>query len=264
MNFKNKKVWITGASSGIGEALSYAFATEGAHLILSARNVVELERVKSKCQGAAAVDIVPLDLHQHTEVFEIAKRVLETIGSVDILINNAGIAQFSLARETHFDVDTQLINVNLLGPIALTKALLPSMTAQKSGHIVVVSSLLGKFSVPMRSTYAATKHGLHGYFDALRAECFDDGIKVLMVCPGYVRTNISLKALTADGSYQGTMDETLENGLDPSFVARHIIKAIRKGKQEVNIAGLREAAAAYLKRFFPTLLSVIVRKVKTA
>lgn len=262
MDFKGKKIWITGASSGIGEALTYAFAAEGAHLIISARNVAELERVKNNCKGAQAVEIVRLDIGNHDEIFSTAQDVILKIGTIDVLINNAGISQRSLAKDTDFKVDTHIVNVDLLGTIAISKAVLPSMIAQKSGQFVVISSLMGKFGAPMRSTYAAAKHGLHGFFDTLRAECFNDNIKVLMVCPGYVRTNISMNAVVADGSKQGTMDDATDKGLDPSVVAQKILKAVKNGKQEINIGG-KEVMAIYLKRFFPSILSNVVRKVKT-
>ncbi len=262
MDFRNKKIWITGASSGIGESLTYAFAAEGAHLILSARNVAELERVKTGCQGAAQVDIVKLDIGNHDEIFTIAHDLIAKIGAIDVLVNNAGISQRSLAKDTDFKVDTHIVNIDLLGTIAITKAVLPSMLTQKSGQIVVISSLMGKFGAPLRSTYAAAKHGLHGFFDTLRAECFRENLKVLMVCPGYVKTNISMNAVVADGSKQGTMDEATGKGLDPSVVAQTILKAIKKGKEEINIGG-KEVMAVYLKRFFPSILSSVVKKVKT-
>jgi dehydrogenase/reductase SDR family member 7B len=262
MNFKNKKIWITGASSGIGEALAMALADEGAHLILSARNEAELKRVKMNCIGAEQIDIVLLDIGNHEDVFKIAKETIAKVGNIDILINNAGISQRSLAKDTDFQVDTHIINVDLLGTIAITKAVLPSMLAQKSGHIVTVSSLMGKFGAPLRSGYAAAKHGLHGFFDTLRAELFDDNIKVLMVCPGFVKTNISMNAVVGDGSKQGTMDDATDKGLDPSVVAAKIIKAIRREKEEIYLGG-REVMGVYMKRFFPRILSRIVRKAKT-
>ncbi len=262
MDFRNKKVWITGASSGIGEAIAYAFAKEGAHLILSARNIPELERVKKGCLGASAVDIVRLDIANHEEIFTIAKEVIAKNGAIDVLVNNAGISQRSLAKDTDFKVDTHIVHVDLLGTIAITKAVLPVMLTQQSGQIVVISSLMGKFGAPLRSTYAAAKHGLHGFFDTLRAECYKDNLKVLMVCPGFVKTNVSLNAVTADGTKQGTMDDATSKGLDPSEVAHTILKAIKNGKEEINVGG-REAMAVYLKRFFPLILSKVVRKVKT-
>jgi dehydrogenase/reductase SDR family member 7B len=262
MNFRNKKIWITGASSGIGEALAMVLADEGAHLILSARNLAELKRVKMNCIGAEQIDIVLLDISNHDEVFKIAKETIAKVGNIDILINNAGISQRSLAKDTDFQVDTYIINIDLLGTIAITKAVLPSMLAQKSGHIVTISSLMGKFGAPLRSGYAAAKHGLHGFFDTLRAEVFDDNIKILMVCPGFVKTNISMNAVVGDGSKQGTMDDATDKGLDPSVVALKIIKAIRREKEEIYLGG-REVMGVYMKRFFPRILSRIVRKAKT-
>jgi dehydrogenase/reductase SDR family member 7B len=263
MSFKHKKVWITGASSGIGEALAYAFAQEGAALILSARNASELERVKGQCKGAASIDIVLLDIGDHNAVFSTVKTTLERLGSVDILVNNAGLSQRSLTRETAFSVDEQMVAVNLLGTIAMTKAVLPTMLAQKSGQIVTISSIMGKLGAPLRSSYAAAKHGLHGFFDTLRAEVHEDGLRILMVCPGYVRTNISLNALTADGKAQGTMDAATDNGFTTEEVAKRILSALRSGKEELIIAAGRERLAVYLKRFMPSLLSIMVRRAQT-
>lgn len=262
MNFKDKKVWITGASSGIGEAIAYAFAQEGAYLILSARNIAELERVKKGCTGAANVDIVVLDIGNHADIFTIAKTVLAQVGSIDVLVNNAAISQRALAKDTAFEVDRQIVNVDLLGTIAMTKAVLPTMLDQKSGQIIVISSLMGKFGAPLRSTYAAAKHGLHGFFDTLRAEIFKSHVKVLIVCPGFIHTNISINAVTADGSKQGTMDDATGKGLDPSILASKILKAVRQGKEEIYVGG-REIMGIYLKRFFPRILAKVVRKAKT-
>lgn len=264
MTYKNKIVWITGASSGIGEALAYAFAKDGAHLILSARNAKELERVKANCGNASAVDVVLLDIGDHDAVFSTVKTTLERLGGrIDVLVNNAGLSQRSLARDTAFSVDEQMIGVNLLGTIAMTKAVLPAMLAQKSGQIVTISSIMGKLGAPLRSSYAAAKHGLHGFFDTLRAETYADGLQILLVCPGYVRTNISLNALTADGKAQGTMDAATDNGFTPEEVAKRILSALSSGKEELVIAAGRERMAVFLKRFLPSVLSKIVRRAST-
>ena len=263
MVFKNKKVWITGASSGIGEALAYAFAREGAQLILSARNETELERVKANCLNNLSVEILHLDIGDHDSVFTKAENLLNRIDSVDILINNAGLSQRSLAKDTDLSVTKRLLDVDLTGTIAVTKAVLPSMIKQKSGQIVVVTSIMGKLGAPLRSSYAAAKHGLHGYFDTLRSEIYDDGIRVLLVCPGYVQTNISINALTEEGNAQGTMDEATQNGFTPEEVAAKIIKALHKGKEEIIIAKGKVLLATYLKRFAPRLLSRMVRGAKT-
>lgn len=257
------KIWITGASSGIGEALAYAFAREGAHLILSARNKDELERVKKNCAGAQQTDIIPLDLANHAGIFSTVNDALKIYKNIDVLVNNAGLSQRSPASDTDFSVDTQLINVNLLGTIAMTKAVLPSMLAQKKGNIIVVTSIMGKLGAPLRSSYAAAKHGLHGFFDTLRAETHAQGIRVLLVCPGFVRTNISVNALTAAGKNQGTMDDATGKGLDPNVVAQKIISAMTSEKEEIIIAGPRERFAVLMKRFAPRILSKIVRNAKT-
>jgi len=258
---KNEIVWITGASSGIGEALAYAFAEKGYLLILSGRNAIKLEVVKQKCPKPEQVEIVLLDLSKQDELMQTAQNVIAQFGRIDILINNAGISQRSLAIETSFEVDQQLINTNLLGTIALTKAVLPTMVKRKQGHIIVISSLMGKFASPLRSAYAASKHGLHGFFDALRMELADYNIKILMVCPGFVKTNISINAVTADGSKQDTMDDATNKGLEPSDVAKKIIAALSKNKEEIYI-GKREIMGIYLKRFFPKLLTKVLKRAK--
>ncbi|MBL7815558.1 MAG: SDR family oxidoreductase [Saprospiraceae bacterium] len=258
---KNTIVWITGASSGIGESLAYAFAERGCTLILSARNTSALETVKRNCITAKSIEIVPLDLSKHDLIDEIVKQTVAKVGHIDILVNNAGISQRSLVADTSFEVDKSIINTNLLGTIALTKALLPSMLSRQKGHFVVISSVMGKIGTPLRSAYAASKHGLHGFFDSLRAE-LHKSINVTIVCPGYVRTDISQNALTEKGLKQGTMDKATEQGLPPQYVAAKILKAIGHNKQEVYI-GRKEVLTIYLKRFFPSLLSIMVSKIKT-
>ena len=261
MELKGKHVLITGASSGIGEAIAKEFAAKGAVLLLAGRNVAELERVKKACAGARAVDIVRLDLSQHDALFDIAEQVLDKHGYIDVLINNAGVSQRAYARDLPFESDKFIINVDLLGTIALTKAFLPSMLARRSGHIVTISSLMGKFGTPLRSSYAAAKHGLHGFFDSLRAEIYQDNIGVLMVCPGFIRTNVSVNAIGPDGNKQGTMDEATGKGLEPKVVAQKIIEALGTDKEEIFIGG-KEMIGVYLKRFAPALFSRLVRKMK--
>ena len=261
MNFKNKRVWITGASSGIGEALSYAFAEQGANLILSARNETELARVKANCDTTEVL-VVKMDIGDHKSVFETIEKVLGTVGKVDILINNAGVSQRDLAINTHFKVDKQLIDVNYLGTVAVTKAMLPSMILHQLGHIVTITSATGKFGSPLRSSYAASKHALHGFFDSLRAELINDNIKILLVCPGFIRTNISMNALVADGRKQGVMDEATNNGIEPNVLADKILRAIGSNKEELHVGGFKEMLAIQVKRFFPRLFSKMIAKMK--
>ncbi|MCO5249629.1 MAG: SDR family NAD(P)-dependent oxidoreductase [Chitinophagales bacterium] len=260
--FKGKKILITGASSGIGEAIAIHFAALGADLILAARNQEALERVKNECKGAEAVDIVLLDLEQHDALFTTAKDIIKKHGHIDILINNAGISQRAFAMDLPFEFDQKLINIDLLGTIALTKAILPNMLERKSGNIVTITSMAGKFGTPLRSTYCAAKHGLHGFFDALRAEVSDEGIGVLLVCPGFIKTNVSINAFGPGGNKQGTMDEATGNGLEPSVVAQRIEKALRNKEEEIAVGGTKELFGLYAKRFAPGLLSKMIKKMK--
>lgn len=261
--FKNKRVWVTGASSGIGEALAHAFAEQGSHLILSARNEQELNRVAAECTkaGAASVIVQPLDLAQHDTIPGIVDKVLKQVGKVDILLNNGGISQRSLAKDTALEVDKKLMNINFFGTVALTKALLPNMLTHQLGHIVTITSLTGKFGSPLRSSYAASKHALHGFFDSLRAELGNTPLLVTLICPGFVRTSVSINALTADGSKQNKMDDATEHGMLPERLAQKILRAIEQGKEEAYFGG-KEVLGVYLKRFFPAWFSRYLKRAK--
>ena len=261
-HLKNKVIWITGASSGIGEALVYALSAKGARLILSARRKAELERVKGNCPVAVQPQIrtLPLDLEKPETLPLSTEAAIQIFGHVDILINNSGITQRSFAADASMDVYRRLMEVNFFGPVALTKCLLPHFTKHKNGHFVNISSLAGKLGTPYRSGYAAAKHALHGFFDSLRAEHHKDHIRVTMICPGFIRTNLTLSALTADGSPLNKMDQAQYKGKPADWCARKIVSAIENKKQEVYIGG-REVLAVYLKRLFPRLFSRIIRKV---
>ena len=261
MNFTNKTIWITGASSGIGKALALALSKKEVNLILSARNSNQLEEVKLLCHNPECVKILPLDLAMWKKASHWVKDALDLFGGVDILINNAGISQRSLAAETDLEVDERIFRVNYFGTVALTKALLPHFIEKKAGHIVVVTSVVGRVATPLRSSYSASKHALHGFFDSLRAEVYDDHIRVTLICPGFVNTNISKNALMGDGSEQGTLDKATKNGLSPEYFANKAVKVIQKEKQEVVIGGALEVLAVYLKRFFPLILAKMLRKV---
>ena len=261
MSLYGKVVWITGSSSGIGEALAYAFAKEGACLILSSRNASKLNEIKDRCPNPDRHLVLPLDLEDSSTFSADLRTALDKFGRIDILINNGGISQRSLAALTGIETDRRIMETNFFGTVALTKAVLPSMIERGSGHIVVISSLMGKFGTPMRSAYAASKHALHGFFDSLRAEVRSQGIKVTLVCPGFIRTNISINALCADGSCQGTMDDAQAAGLQAGVCAARILNAVVKGKEEVYIGG-KEVMAVYLKRFFPGIFNRIIAKAK--
>ena len=262
-SLKNRVVWLTGASSGIGEALTYELAKKGAKVIISARRKEELEKVKGNCPASAQpnIRILPIDLAAASTLKLSVEAAVQTFGHIDILINNGGIGQRSLAKDTVMEVDRKIMEVNYFGTVALTKYLLPYFIRQGGGHFVVVSSLTGKFGTPYRSGYAASKHALHGFFDSLRAEVWKENIKVTMIAPGFIRTPLTLSALTADGSPLNKMDEAQYKGKPVKWCARKIVRAIEEQKEEVYMGG-REVLGVYIKRFFPKIFSNIIRKAK--
>lgn len=259
-NLTNKVIWVTGASSGIGEALVYALAKRGARLILSARRKDELERVKRNCRSAAqsSIQLLPLDLSNAESLKNVVGLAINLFGHVDILVNNGGVGQRSFICETPLETDRQIMEVNFFGTIALTKYLLPHFIERRQGHFVTVSSLTGKFGTPFRSAYAASKHALHGFFDALRAEHWKDNIKVTMICPGFIQTHLAVNALTGE-RVLGDKATTHYKKKSPEWCAKQIVRAIDKQREEVYLGG-KEVWAVYMKRFFPTLFSRIIRK----
>ena len=263
MNYLNNKIiWITGASSGIGEALVYEVAKNDCKLIISARRENELVRVKKE---AGLHDdnclILPMDLENYNDMPSLVQKAMAHYGRVDILVSNAGLSQRSLIIDTDISVDKKLMRVNYLGTVALSKAILPGFIKQKSGHFVTVTSIMGRFGSPYRSGYCGAKHALHGFFDVMRMEHEKDGISVSLICPGFVRTNVSVNALTGNGSKLNTMDAGTQNGLTPQVCAKGILKAVKKRKFEVYIGG-GEIKGVYMKRFFPKLLHKLVLRSK--
>ncbi len=259
MNFPGQTVWITGASSGIGEAAAHAFAREGARLILSSRRPDELERVRRALPRADEHLVVPLDLARADTFPALVADVLARCGRIDVLLNNGGVSQRSLALDATLEVERALMEVNYFGPVALTKAVLPAMRAQRAGRIVVVSSVMGYVGTPGRSTYAAAKHALHGYFDSLRAEHWRENIGITIVCPGYVQTAVSDNALGPRGEKHGRTDATHVGSITPAQCAAAIVRAVARGKDEIYVGG-REVLGIYLKRFVPALFSRVVRR----
>jgi short-subunit dehydrogenase len=259
--YKGKVIWITGASSGIGEALAQSLAKEGAIIVLSARRENELQRVAKSLGSAAQHMILPLDLAETSNVAALAAQVTGKFGRIDVLINNGGISQRSLAKDTPVDIDRKIMEVNYFGQVALTKAVLPYMLKQKNGHIVVMSSISGKFGFYLRTAYAASKHALHGFFESLRLENEEYGIKVTMAVPGKIQSNISLHALKEDGTKHGVMDQSQEQGMPALECAAIIIDAMKKNKEEI-LVGNKEIKAVWIKRHFPKLFGRIIRKQK--
>lgn len=238
MSFAGQTAWITGASSGIGAALARGLARDGARLVLSGRNVAALEAVAAECGDAL---VLPFETTDHPALPGAVERAwawAEATGSggIDMLVNNAGISQRSLAVETAYPVYEQIVAVDLLAPIALTQALLPRMVARGSGRIVMISSIAGKAGAPMRTAYSAAKFGLIGYADALRVEVAPHGLQVQVIAPGSIRTDVSRNALTADGQRRGASDAAIDNGIDPDLAAAEMLAALAAGQREIVIA----------------------------
>ena len=261
MKFANQVVWITGASSGIGEASAFAFARAGARLVLSSRRPAELERVRRACARPDEHLVVPLDLTRSATFPGLVADVLARCGHIDVLVNNGGVSQRGLAMDTAESVERDLMEIGFFGPVALAKAVLPAMRTRGSGRIVVVSSVLGFVSVPGRSSYAAAKHALHGYFNSLRAEVWRHGIGVTIVCPGYVKTAVSDNALGPDGQAHGRMDATHVNGIPPEKCAAALLRAVARKRNEVYVGG-KEVAGIYFQRLAPSLVARVVRRLK--
>lgn len=258
--FSDAVIWITGASSGIGEAVAMELAKhKGVRLVLSARRTDELERVAQQTQlPAAHVLVLPMDMTNIESLPDCVEAVRQRFGRIDYVFQNAGITQRSTVIDTDLSVYKRIMDVNFFGVVALTKAVLPLMLAQGSGHFIVTSSVAGKLGTKQRSGYCASKHALHGFFDSLRAETYDAGLRVTLVCPGYIRTPISLHALSANGEVHGKMDRNQEKGMAANEFAKRLLQAVIREKEEVYIGG-KETYAIYLKRFLPGLLSRILR-----
>lgn len=257
---QGKTVWITGASSGIGEALAVVCAREGARLVLTARREEELKRVAAET-GLADEDIMilPADLFRYDQVQTLTDQIVARFGRIDVLFNNAGISSRALAVESPIEIDRKVMDLDYFSVIALTKAVFPVMMAQKSGHIVVTSSIMGKVGTPLRSAYAAAKHALHGFFDSVRQEVADYGINITLVCPGYIRTQVSVNAITPSGERFNKMSKNQQKGIDPMIMASKMVKAVYTNKREL-IYGGKEVLSIYLDRYSPGLFNRLLHR----
>jgi short-subunit dehydrogenase len=259
--YTNKIIWITGASSGIGEALTCAMAKQGAKIIASARRISELKRVQANA-GAENVYILPLDLEATATFANAVSEAIKAFGHIDIMIHNGGISHRGLAKDTLPEVQRRVMEIDYFSYMELTRLLLPHFFERKNGHFVAVSSVMGKIGTPMRSAYAAAKHALHGYFDCLRAELWQNNIKVTVITPGYIRTNVSLNAVTATGEKLNKVGKNIGGGFPAHKAALQIMQAIEKGRKEKYVGKpfAREWMAIQLMRLFPSLAFNVFKK----
>ncbi len=262
MAFTGKTVWITGASSGIGESLARAFTRAGANVILSARRAEELVRVRRSCNADGRVSVLPFDLADAAALPAIADKALALRGGIDVLVNNGGISQRALAKDTKLDVGRRIMEGDYFSAIALTKAVLPNMLLRGHGRVVAISSVVGYVGTPMRSAYSASKHALHGFYESLRAELHGTGVGVTLVCPGFIRTNVSYAALGGDGTPHGQMADFQANGMDPDLCAKRILGGLLDESPEILVGGARELSAVYLRRFLPNVYRKVITRVR--
>lgn len=252
-SLKNKMVWITGASGGIGKEMAIQMANAGAKIILTARSVEKLNAIKDSLKGDGHL-ICPMDLSKTEEIPSTVKKVVAKAKTIDVLVNNAGISQRSLAKDTQLEVDRKIMELDYFSKAILTKSLLPHMIENQQGLIVSISSVAGKIGAPMRSAYCAAKHALIGFMDVLRTELHADNIKVMVVTPGSVQTDISKNALEGDGKKHNVTDPMIANGIPVDVCVKKIIRGIHKETPELMIAQRRERMAVYVRRFYPALL----------
>ena len=256
-------VWITGASSGIGEACAYRYAAQGARLILTSSSAERLEKVAEKCRAAGATQVVvlPYDFSSNDDIEALVQSAWDATEGIDIVMLNAGISQRTNVEDTSMEMVRKIMEVNYFAPVAIAKDLLPRMLSAGGGKIAVTTSIAGRFGFPLRCGYSSSKFALYGFFETLQAEYYDAGIRVTIVCPGRVQTNISRYALDKGGKTHGVMDPGQADGMTAEAAARVITKAIAKEKKEV-LVGRKELLMVYIKRFFPGLCAMLARKIK--
>ncbi len=261
--FAGKVAWITGASSGIGEALVHAFVARGATVVASSNDMTGLERVRDSCgEKSVMIKCVPFDLSETSEINKIVDQVISEKHHVDFLLNMGGISQRARIDETPLWLDRKIFEINYFGTIALTKAILPYMVKQQSGHVLATSSISGRFGFPLRSAYSASKQALHGFFETLYLENKKNNIKASVIIPGRVRTAISLHALNAEGKEHGKLDDGQAKGISPEKAAETIINGIVRNKREI-LVGKGELMMLHIRRYLPWLFFRIADKIKS-
>jgi dehydrogenase/reductase SDR family member 7B len=261
--FIGKVAWITGASSGIGEALVYEFNRMGSVVIASSNDLPGLERVKTACANKSSiVYCLPFDLSDTSGIEKKVEEQLTITGRIDFLINIGGISQRARIDETPLWLDRKIFEINYFGTIAFTKAVLPYMIKQRSGHILATSSISGRFGFPLRSAYSASKQALHGFYETLYLENKKFNIRSSVIIPGRVRTSISLHALNPEGKEHGKLDEGQAGGISPEKAAKQIVRGIVRNKREI-LVGKGELILLHIRRYCPWLFFRIADKIKS-
>ena len=259
---QNKVVWITGASSGLGKALATECASKGAVLILSARRVEELEKVRLSLANPEQHISITVDITDENQVRHAYEEVLKAKGRIDWLINNAGLSQRALIQDTTMHTERTIMEVDYFSQVFLTKTVLPTLLKQQSGRVIFISSVAGLLGVQYRATYSAAKGAVHMWANSLRAEVADQGVGVSVVFPGFVKTNVSFNALNGEGKPQGHQDEVIENGLDADDFARQTVTALLNNEEFIVVSKVKEKLGVWVSRLSPKTLYKMIRKTK--
>ena len=234
INFKDKVIWVTGASSGIGAELALQLNEKGAVVIASARRLDKLTALKNSCCNPENLHTVPLDITDETSIANAVKEVKD-LARLDLLIHNAGIAQKGLVIENPMEIDRMIMETNYFGTVALTKAVMPIFMRQGHGWFAVMSSFGGVMGLPCRSAYAASKHALHGFFKSLEIEEMDCKMKVSYIIPGFINTEITAKGLQSNGAARGSVETSHKLGMSAQRCAADTIKGLEKRRNRIPI-----------------------------
>ena len=254
-------VWITGASSGIGDALALTYNAKGYHTILSARRSEVLESIQKKLTHPEQSYLLPLDLEQHENAEAWYNQASAFTGSIDVLINNAGMGHLGTAIEMELDIERKVFEVNFWGAVALTKAVLPHMTSRNSGQIWTVSSILGHFGSPKLAAYAASKHAVVGYFESIQYELRKSEVHIGIVSPGFINTAVTLNSLGPDGVPIGKNSVAQEKGMLPLDFALKFLKLSTKRRPKKHLLiGRYEIHSVPFKRYLPKLFFMVYGK----
>lgn len=261
-SLEGKVVWITGASSGLGEALAKEFALQGAQVVLSARRFEELEKVRVSLLHPDQHISICADITDETQVRHAYEQVLEQKGRIDWLINNAGLSQRALIADTTMQTERAIMEVDYFSQVFLTKTVLPTFIQQKSGHIAFVSSVAGLLGTQYRASYSAAKAAIHMWANSLRAEMAEQGVGVSVIFPGFIKTNVSFNALNGAGKPQGYQDEAIENGLEADEFAEIVVRSLQRGEEYIVVGGAKEKLGVLVSRLSPKTLYKMIRKMK--
>ena len=252
-----KRIWIVGASSGIGEGLVRVLADSDAKLVISARSEASLLELKS-VYPSVSIEVLALDVENYATLGDKTEQAWSVFEGLDYVFLNAGMAVRDLVSETNIQVERKIMDINFWGPVAITKALLSNRSPGRQLHLVLTSSLSGKYGVPKLAGYAASKHAIQGYFDSLRAETYGSGLFIHIVIPGFIRTNITVAGLRGDGRISGKMQGALADGMDAQVCARGILRGIERGQEEFVVGG-SERFTVLLNRLLPNLMKKMIR-----